>query len=100
PHHPDLLSFPTRRSSDLLVLLASARAILAPNDTSSLRVTAHAASNMFSSIRMLTRRSAVVYQPARFFPADRVLRIPMIRSSAVLDRKSTRLNSSHLVISY
>src|SRR5207253_7502837 len=86
PPHPDLHSFPTRRSSDLpfsftkyaLVLMARCAAMPLRSDGS-----ASPTSTAFESASRCRRRAT----------SSRM-------ALAVLDRKSTRLNSSHVAISY
>src|SRR5207249_5416642 len=79
--HPVLHSFPTRRSSDLVVPAARAR----------LRRAA-------PSRRHLTRLADLVRRPRAVLQRGRAA-VPSPRR-AWLDRKSTRLNSSHVSISY
>src|SRR5688500_20347271 len=73
-HLRSLHSFPTRRSSDL------AQRLRKPGRDGLLAVPA-------------------VDVPGPSRPADRILDVLRLRGQG-LDRKSTRLNSSHLVISY
>src|SRR5437867_12341437 len=74
PHHRDLHSFPTRRSSDLIAALCQ---YFCPQCSCTLPITS----------ANLDER----YIGERFGDARRKLRV---------DRKSTRLNSSHRTISY
>src|SRR5205807_6838539 len=93
--HRHLHSFPTRRSSDLLLanqgdgtlahLDPRGRAPLPP-----LRVDADES----SSLELVPDGRSVAVRHG-----DRV-RLLEVQTGAVRDRKSTRLNSSHLVISY
>src|SRR5205807_8074849 len=99
-HHPSLHSFPTRRSSDLVVICADALAVSTKRRT---------------EIRILARLSITYQLPSIIAlpPSQRRLIVGMRCAVVFLhsfwherfellyprDRKSTRLNSSHLVIS-
>src|SRR5206468_6518762 len=93
--HRDLLSFPTRRSSDLFVFVVAA--------SSAVGRTRPVASCVEASPYATRRRSAVATTLVNQHP--RHLRHPRSTSSEEIvlirvDRKSTRLNSSHDQISY
>src|SRR5688500_19773341 len=79
-HHPDLHSFPTRRSSDLI----------------SIRIAAEG-TELFVRMPALSGNE---YNRYALGPEVRYYRDSMNRLVRQIDRKSTRLNSSHLVISY
>src|SRR5205807_9372337 len=85
--HPDLHSFPTRRSSDLYCL---ARSKQMPRKLTATSSTPWAGRTI--DLATWRRRSNSSSAPSSSSP-----RIP---PSTIIDRKSTRLNSSHLVISY
>src|SRR5688500_19696093 len=78
--HRVLLSFPTRRSSDLSLPQASDQAVM----VALARVMA-ISGNAHTRLYLVRNRTGVRRLPIRTW---------------WLDRKSTRLNSSHLVISY
>src|SRR5688500_19564809 len=78
-HHRDLLFFPTRRSSDLPNFLPAASMSMAS----------------FSRRIFVSSRLAESIQPMYLRRCDGAS-----FSKKLQDRKSTRLNSSHLVISY
>src|SRR5207248_11141537 len=84
-HHPDLHSFPTRRSSDL------SRPARRRGESSGFGLTCRKASRCWPARRhrygSLSRRAPT----ARRCPS---------RARRLIDRKSTRLNSSHRTISY
>src|SRR5206468_10407569 len=83
PHPRDPHSFPTRRSSDLLQCGRGPRPLS----------TSHALGLGLKAVtRCAVRASALVMLDAAVAQRD--------RASAALDRKSTRLNSSHDQISY
>src|SRR5205807_3690090 len=84
--HLALHSFPTRRSSDL-----TSKGILAGVPATS---TAHRQ-------RLEIDGTPFLFQHGyRFGKVTYITRLPLGKNMTVLDRKSTRLNSSHLVISY
>src|SRR5205807_9733835 len=98
-HLRDLYSFPTRRSSDLTVRVVQRLAALFLNDLAqrgvdvfghAFRVAAHKKLRAFA-VNPLPNLSRVLQQFSLHVNFVRL--IPR-------DRKSTRLNSSHLVISY
>src|SRR5438128_24183 len=78
--HPDLHSFPTRRSSDLISTTEATSAV------------AKAAARVGASVR--SRNGCSTNRHDRYEIAT------VSANSAILDRKSTRLNSSHGSISY
>src|SRR5688500_19927681 len=87
PHSPYLPSFPTRRSSDLGVLVR------------------HELHHGCMKLVLVAHRGRAAFEIAdiRALVADdqRALELPrLLGVDAEVDRKSTRLNSSHLVISY
>src|SRR5207253_8691015 len=97
--HPDLPSFPTRRSSDLLIFAAGRLWDRAKN----IEVLAAAAPGLDWPVQ--------VAGPADADPCQGVTWLGQLPHSAlrehlqhaaifVRDRKSTRLNSSHVAISY
>src|SRR5205807_6750933 len=88
--HRDLHSFPTRRSSDLV--LGGALLLL------------RAVGFWLDAFGLLFSPRGAVFGAAyadlhATLPALRLLMV-LAAASGLLDRKSTRLNSSHLVISY
>src|SRR5205807_10448080 len=89
--HRDLHSFPTRRSSDLGVTLALLLGTM---------LHSFAVANLLpASVRTLV----VDINPAavaKLTNQQTFQALGLISTTNVLDRKSTRLNSSHLVISY
>src|SRR5439155_21437952 len=87
PHHPDLHSFPTRRSSDLENRLAHGFTSTSP-PSPPLRDSGPATPGRTDSSPSTAARA--VTTPSMWSSAPR--RPP--------DRKSTRLNSSHVAISY
>src|SRR5690606_42023954 len=94
-----LLSFPTRRSSDLVSqeedFLSRQRLILFSLPVV-LQVTDEAFFTLFQQRWVSSEHTA-------FFEKQRQIDAPVeveARQAAVLDRKSTRLNSSHVKISY
>src|SRR5205807_9182849 len=83
----DLHSFPTRRSSDLIA--PSTYGVIPGNDSTFQDLCDHAgAENLAWTLGHLHGHEAPPNEQMLTWPIDRV------------DRKSTRLNSSHLVISY
>src|SRR5207247_10880534 len=82
-HHSGLLSFPTRRSSDLALL----RQFLRPS--------ASRPHSVYVSVNWLK-----ILELFRFGKPQCPRRLMNRNSSKILDRKSTRLNSSHEWISY
>src|SRR5690606_39634505 len=93
--HPDLTSFPTRRSSDLIWVKTLPKAtvkILEENSYSRSRVTLQASS----------RRGWKRQWPSKCLkgPSTRRISTSLPGSMRLRDRKSTRLNSSHVKISY
>src|SRR5205807_4905190 len=94
-HPPDLHSFPTRRSSDLTPHLTRPAARAA--DRSAVAVAYRPVANLRRFGTVTSRRAAVRAAPSSGktwcdrSPPD---------ARPWTDRKSTRLNSSHLVISY
>src|SRR5688500_19112413 len=86
--HPSLISFPTRRSSDLRLLQLAARVCALSAFEQSDRIGGTVAERVFS-LRRESLSWARQQQPEACCEQE--------NSS---DRKSTRLNSSHLVISY
>src|SRR5688500_19161581 len=84
-HHLTALhSFPTRRSSDLLLHSALSEGLHGRNDQECLEIA--------SSVRVILMELSE--------RLSQVLKDEAELKQAVSDRKSTRLNSSHLVISY
>src|SRR5205814_9403170 len=88
-HHPDLHSFPTRRSSDLRAMRILSRAEKGPR-----RPPKNSALNFFGTARPSLIRQNKMKLLRRGSPAGQT------SSPLRSDRKSTRLNSSHLGISY
>src|SRR5699024_12786120 len=86
---PDLLSFPTRRSSDLTWAATAAQALTAFDESQASDVTAHPERARNASLPAQLRRVARRLADPRNF----------LRKIAG-DRKSTRLNSSHVSTSY
>src|SRR5205807_9044821 len=95
--HPDLHSFPTRRSSDLLLVA------MVPEAHAELRVfVTNEKSDDVTVIQADTgtvlKTLAVGQRPRGVTASADGKRVYVANSNR--DRKSTRLNSSHLVISY
>src|SRR5690606_41556876 len=86
-HHRDLLSFPTRRSSDLV---DEATRDAAESAIEAGQLTRREASRLIGDL--MSRPKVADEHPA---PADAPFSSPFDE-----DRKSTRLNSSHVKISY
>src|SRR5204862_6798128 len=91
PTRPDSLSFPTRRSSDLR--LAQLRAIA--RDDECLQALAELLVGDAHDGRLLD--SGVIGEQVLDLPREDVL---AAADDHLIDRKSTRLNSSHVEISY
>src|SRR5690606_40537330 len=92
-HHRDLLSFPTRRSSDLddagFLRAGTRQRHLLGGNGGFVRETVPAATGLTGpSVRL------------RFRPAERAAANRISDQHDHQDRKSTRLNSSHVKISY
>src|SRR5438034_5501175 len=85
PHHPNLHSFPTRRSSDLFAL--------ATGDL----LGQLAAEDYVEKLPILYGEFA---EAAKFSNDERHFVASFSSAADLIDRKSTRLNSSHTVISY
>src|SRR5688500_19999409 len=79
-------AFPTRRSSDLHPAL--------------LRLAESAAVREFALRALTDRKSEMAGLEPKPFIAALADETPRVRAQAAIDRKSTRLNSSQLVISY
>src|SRR5690606_42036854 len=88
PHHPDLHSFPTRRSSDLRTT--------SPSWIFGVRPTTFTMKNGMASPK---RRSQAEPENRHRHPT-RQSRPKAAMGQNPRDRKSTRLNSSHVKISY
>src|SRR5205807_9816894 len=88
--HRDLHSFPTRRSSDLQPSIAGAPGMVPASG--------------FGGVEAIRRTdlpsSQATVPPPAARPQSAMRDPPSITPAWRLDRKSTRLNSSHLVISY
>src|SRR5699024_11284155 len=89
----DLHSFPTRRSSDLLgVEVAGIVEKTVPG------------SGIEEGTRIMGLVNGGGYAEYAVMPVDRAMPIPdnlsFVEAAAIPDRKSTRLNSSHVSISY
>src|SRR5690606_41918829 len=97
--HPHPHPFPTRRSSDLLTISADERSntILLAGDPAS-RQRARQLVQQLDQPISTSAFTRVVF--LHYLAADEL--IPVLKSTAdsVQDRKSTRLNSSHVKISY
>src|SRR5207253_11096647 len=93
-HNPHLLSFPTRRSSDLDASNASAASLSA----------AQQQNQRAAFIAAYPYNIAPVSDSAPFFfftfKTPRLLQGIIHPGKVGIDRKSTRLNSSHVAISY
>src|SRR5205807_8041323 len=99
-YNADLHSFPTRRSSDLMKQYQCV-VVGATREEISVAFSARPSRSVIGTLRIVTgcRVFPVLTEPARI----RLLihRIELYEQHGrALDRKSTRLNSSHLVISY
>src|SRR5205807_10584557 len=86
PHHRALHSFPTRRSSDLTIIVFLSYL-----------------TSLYEPLEHMTSTAQTIQEAAA--EADRVSEVlelePDVKDKPnAIDRKSTRLNSSHLVISY
>src|SRR5205807_7170695 len=93
---PPLHSFPTRRSSDLVYIFNPGM------QQSKIQATVDAVANQQVSNQFGTQRYALLFEPGTYGSSTAPLNFQVGYYTAVagLDRKSTRLNSSHLVISY
>src|SRR5438874_5739570 len=92
--HPDLHVFPTRRSSDLRATdRAAAVRVASPR-----RCDRSGRARVRAPRERARHRSAVLCFGVDDGPVSR--RLPITLAAATLDRKSTRLNSSHVEISY
>src|SRR5690606_40985716 len=91
--HCDLLSFPTRRSSDLCSYVE--HIFHEWRDWRPRSLNARIGRNFHSALRLLN---------AKFFELEKGVAhqrdLPKVARAVGLDRKSTRLNSSHVKISY
>src|SRR5207244_8469399 len=90
--HPYLLSFPTRRSSDLSPAMPS-RSGLASIASEARAGDASAGNAQNDATIQATAAAGGLGSPTRFRPRGN-------RAHLLQDRKSTRLNSSHQIISY
>src|SRR5690349_24192639 len=90
--HRDLHSFPTRRSSDLISRTNCAQEVLPLVPVIAAIISGWRGENCAASAETARRMSGVV--TIDIFAMDAV------PSGASTDRKSTRLNSSHVEISY
>src|SRR5207249_12311468 len=97
--HPDPHSFPTRRSSDLGSVPGVA-ADATPNEVSQAIVRAPDEQISALGRRMLRGVVGRAFSHAAGRPALTGVVAGAISSVVALDRKSTRLNSSHVSISY
>src|SRR5690606_41194948 len=95
-HHLALLSFPTRRSSDLSFTCEVFFVVVTDVGASHVLVL-HASDTLTD---LLTLNAFHVSQHAFFCEVAFCQVVGRQRSSVVRDRKSTRLNSSHVKISY
>src|SRR5699024_12396332 len=95
---PHRHSFPTRRSSDL----ALAGLVDALNDAAGQERWAYAPSpaDLPALAEQDVIRTAFIYNPATVELADESVVLTGTDGQDPLDRKSTRLNSSHVSISY
>src|SRR5205807_4284710 len=91
-HHRDLHSFPTRRSSDLETPGAGVD-VRGPQPHAQQMISAEHVQRQIAVV------SVVAVKKTRFLPSVQ-RRVGGVQVQHDLDRKSTRLNSSHLVISY
>src|SRR5690606_40741908 len=92
--HSDPLSFPTRRSSDLTMMLADARDLRKVLQRT-VEVVAEVMKTKAASIRLIDQENDELRIRAVYNLSPEYLGKGPIR-----DRKSTRLNSSHVKISY
>src|SRR5690606_41440746 len=83
--HPDLHSFPTRRSSDLTAARRSRRRAASGSSAASAGAPARDSSRAAATVPRTSQRALIRPPPWQDDPVD---------------RKSTRLNSSHVKISY
>src|SRR5699024_12686268 len=98
PHvHRPLHSFPTRRSSDLYPYLAQY-----PPLTSKLCIACNVATACLRKQQLCNScnvcKTCVRYQ--QYIRRFQLSQHPVVTKADALDRKSTRLNSSHVSISY
>src|SRR5207248_9826553 len=97
--HPYLPSFPTRRSSDLLVMLRNAFQHLELREENtilrSVNTTPYEIVGESGAMRALTDKIKKVGPTP-----DDLVRCSVYAPENRVDRKSTRLNSSHRTISY
>src|SRR5205814_9967250 len=98
-HHRDLRSFPTRRSSDLPMIDLWPEEDSPTSKLGGLFDEAMRSRKTYQQVRnaLLDRARAL---RARSQPVPNVLERLERNSALQIDRKSTRLNSSHLGISY
>src|SRR5207249_10166685 len=92
PPPPDLPSFPTRRSSDL--------ASTFPNRKSDSAVACLCPISLESAVASSSSKRALTALPSWRNTSTKRLSAQFIPSLCPIDRKSTRLNSSHVSISY
>src|SRR5205807_10583274 len=90
-HHPTLHSFPTRRSSDLFEIRKGQSVNLNENQSAPRRLVCR---------RLKTQQPHAPLIQIKKTPGLAAESLPDIFQFSLQDRKSTRLNSSHLVISY
>src|SRR5207245_10786468 len=93
--HLYLLSFPTRRSSDLMSFVYLAREVSTGHDVA-IKVLSPKLATDRSSVERLQREAGLAMR----LDHPNVCRILRLGESEDGDRKSTRLNSSHGSISY
>src|SRR5205814_3892533 len=99
-HHRHFHSFPTRRSSDLpdALLFTEICAMSAIGGHYNSRQISNALTRRFA-ITALTLLDSVVFNNDNYLRVMRILCCLAVYSQVIVDRKSTRLNSSHLGIS-
>src|SRR5699024_12243791 len=98
PHHQIFYSFPTRRSSDLFVFVINHRVHVAHvGDSRTYLIRNNRIIQItedHSFVQEMVRQGQITQEEAEKHPNKNII------TRAVGDRKSTRLNSSHVSISY
>src|SRR5205807_9023804 len=96
PPPPHLPSFPTRRSSDLETFCSNTIPLLMLPEQIVEKMHGSAALRLIPGEDLAARLDDIMHRPEFYWDAVLKTRAHL----AAQDRKSTRLNSSHLVISY
>src|SRR5690606_41619033 len=99
-HHQDLHSFPTRRSSDLITNWSKmGKRQITFNLSLTYDTPKEKIEHVVHSIRELLKNHSEIHQETIFVTVDQYEEYGL-DIFLYLDRKSTRLNSSHVKISY